>query len=102
MFIASSFDLVIPWILVVLIAIVLFGATSIVLSAKGHWLGMLFAFPLLVLGIAGVRSLLMDSHKDTLIWEAWAINLSPLVLCAMSVALWFWRRLALRRQDRIR
>src|SRR5215467_13864084 len=98
MLIASSFDGVIPWILGVLFAIFLFGVTSILYSAKGHWLGVLFALPLFVLGIAGVRSLLMDTHKGTLIWEAWAIDLSPLVLGLASLTLWLWRRLALRKE----
>src|SRR5882757_9631982 len=88
MLIASSFDGVIPWILAALAGIFLLGATSVVLSARGHWAGVLLAVPLLMPGIVGIRSLMTDTHRDTLSLESWAINLSPLALCATSVTLW--------------
>jgi len=88
MLIASSFDGLIPWILAALAGIFLLGATSVVLSARGHWAGVLLAVPLLMLGIVGIRSLMTDTHRNTLSLESWAINLSPLALCATSVTLW--------------
>jgi hypothetical protein len=70
----------------------LLGVTAMFLSAKGHLLGVFLAIPLLMLGIIGVHSLLKDTHRDTLAWESWVIDLTPLLMFGISVVLWLSRR----------